>query len=381
MIPYFEEHFGNPSSAHAMGTRARDAVSRARSQVARLVGCTAAEVVFTSGGSESVCHALTGAVRRAAVDGRTPHVVTSCIEHPCVTETLRALQATGECTSTAVAVDAAGLVSVKDVVAALRNDTALVTIMHSNNEVGSLQPIAEICRAVREHYRSGDDEDLEAKRRPLIHCDASQSVGKVALSFLDLGVDLLSLAGHKMYAPKGCGALLVRAGIHLPRLIHGAPHEAGRRAGTENVPYCVALGAAAELAMAALPSAAASARAMRILLRDALARELAAVSIAFVENGPTAEDARLPNTLSISMKGVHADALLASVASTVAASAGAACHSGGGVSHVLRAMRVDPLFAAGTVRFSVGRTTTESEILDAAVAIAAAVRALPPASH
>jgi cysteine desulfurase len=345
MLPFLTTWFGNPSSSHAWGTRARAAVEEARGQVAALLGATPGEVVFTSGGTESNNTAVLAMAR--ALRGRGRHVVTTAIEHPAVLEPCAVLETEGF-RVTRLPVDGEGRVSPRDAAEALTDETVLVSVMHANNEVGTLQDVAEIAR-------------LAHARGALVHTDAAQSAGKVPVDVGALGVDLLSLAGHKLYAPKGVGALFVRSGIALPRYLHGASHEAGRRAGTENVAGIVGLGAACAIARERLAIDPPRLEALRERLFEGLAREAAPVR----RNSP--REGCLPNTLSVAFRGLEAPALLAEIGDRVAASPGAACHSSGVVlSSVLAAMRVPVEDAKGTVRFSVGRDTTEAGI-DAAV--------------
>jgi len=359
MLPYLREHFGNPSSSHGYGVQAKRAVERARRQVADLLGCSPDEVIFTSGGSESNNMAIKGIARANRARGN--HIVTSAVEHPAVVEVCRALEAEG-LRITFVPVDGDGLVGLSDLEEALTPATILVTVMHANNEVGTIQPIPEIARLARE-------------RGIPMHTDAAQSVGKVPVRVDDLGVDLLSLAGHKLYAPKGVGALYVRRGIRLEKLIHGADHEQNRRAGTENVPEIVALGMACEVAGRDLERNAEHMRAMRDRLAGGLERELGEIRM----NGHP--ERRLPNTLSVSFRMVEANTLLSEI-EEVAASAGAACHSDQvDVSPVLEAMGVPVEFAMGTVRFSTGRETREEDIDRAVEAVSSAVRRLRPSGE
>lgn len=352
MRPYLEEHFGNPSSGHWYGEQPRKAVAEARARVAELLRSAAEEVVFTSGGSESNNHALKGVALAARTRGN--HIVTSRIEHPAVTEVCRWLAARGF-DITWLAVDQCGLVSAADVAAAIRPETVLVTIMHANNEIGTVQPIAEIAHAVR-------------GKGVLMHTDAAQSAGKIPVDVEELGVDLLSLAGHKVYAPKGIGALYVRRGVRLEKLVDGAGQESGRRAGTENVIEIVGLGKACEIAYRDLARNAAHMREMRDRLEAGLR---ACVSDMRVNGHP---ERRLPNTLSASFRGVDAQTLLRATESRVAASAGAACHSGEvKISHVLEAMQVPLEWARGTLRFSTGRMSTHEDIEDAVDAVACAL--------
>ena len=352
MQPFVADLFGNPSSSHVHGVRTRQAVDRARGQVALLLGCDADEVVFTSGGTEANNWAIKGSAE--ALRERGDHVVTSAVEHPAVTEVCRFLETRGF-SVTYLPVDAAGRVAPGEVERAVGPRTILVTVMLANNEVGTLQPIAEIAR-------------IAAARGVRVHTDAAQAVGKVPVRVDDLGVDLLSVAGHKLYAPKGIGALYIRRGTELAKFMHGADHESDRRAGTENVLEIVGLGRAAELAAAEMEQRVEHARSMR----DRLHRALAEAHPDAVLNGHP--DERLPNTLSLSFPGIKANKLLDRL-DGVAASAGAACHSSVvTVSHVLEAMAVPQHVAMGTIRLSVGRETTEAHVDRAARRIVEVVR-------
>jgi len=331
--------FGNPSSEHWAGLPARRVVEKARAQVAALLRCSSDEVVFTSGGSESNNHALKGAF--FAQEGRRGHIITTQVEHPAVLNPCRFLEQLGA-TVTYLSVDRFGRVDPDDVRHALTPRTVLISVMHANNEVGTLQPISEIARIAREHGL-------------LFHTDAAQSVGKIPTPVDELGVDLLSLAGHKLYAPKGVGALYVRKGVRLEPLIHGAGHESGRRAGTENILLDVALGAACELAQSWV--GAESIRQLRDLFWQLLQ---ARFGERVVLNGHPTD--RLPNTLNVSFVGRIGSTILSSLES-VAASTGSACHSGSvELSPVLKAMNVSPEVGLGAVRFSLGRATTREEI-------------------
>lgn len=341
MAPFVHDVFGNPGSGHAFGRRAREGVDRAREQVAGLMGCTPAEVTFTSGGSEANNHALKGAAWSRRDRGR--HLVTTAVEHPATLAPLRWLEAEGW-ELTVVGVDGFGRVDADEFATALRDDTVIASVMHANNEVGTLQPVAEIAAACRE-------------RGVLLHVDAAQSVGKVPVLLDEMGADLVSVAGHKLYAPKGVGALVIRDGVELEPLVHGASQESGRRAGTENVILAVGLGAAAELAAADLASGHADElRAMRDQLQARLLEEAAPA----VAHGHP--ELRLPNTLSISFPGLVAGAVMDAVPG-VACSAGAACHDGRTKpSAVLDAMGVAPEVAVGTVRLSLGRFSHDDEL-------------------
>ena len=345
MLPYIHGLFGNPSSGHSFGLAAREGVDRARGQVASLLGCDADDLIFTSGGTEANNHAIKGVA--LACRARGNHIITSAVEHPAVTEVCHYLEGQGF-RVTYLPVDKHGMVEVSQVEEALTEETLLVTIMHANNEVGTIEPIAEIAQAA---HRCG----------ALVHADCAQSVGKIPVKVDDLGVDLLSIAGHKLYASKGIGALYIRPGVKLEKLMHGANHEQNRRAGTENVIEMAGLGMACELIELKLPAYAGHMRQMR----DRLEQGLQGLNCDVRINGHP--EKRLPNTTSVSFRSLEADRLLANLR-TVAASAGAACHSDQvEVSHVLAAMNVPLEYAMGTLRFSVGRYTTLEEI-DRAVA-------------
>lgn len=354
MEPFLRDYFGNPSSGHIWGRRARTAVDRARSQVARLCGADPSGVIFTSGGTEANNHALIGAARQVGGGG---HIVTSAVEHPAISEVCRHLESMG-IETTAVGVDAQGRVDPAAVAAALRPETFLVTVMLANNEVGTLQPLREIA-------------DLARRRGILTHSDCAQAAGKVAVGLTELGVDMISLAGHKLYGPKGVGALVLRDGVNPGNLMFGATHENGRRPGTENVLEIVGLGEACELAGADLAAEAEHLAHLRDRMQDAL---LDAQPGARINGHPTL---RLPNTLSISFPGRVAGEIMA-LLPDVAVSAGAACHSDGvHISHVLTAMGVPPDFALGTLRISLGRMTAPDEIITATDRINRAVDSAP----
>jgi cysteine desulfurase len=349
MQPFLSGCYGNPSSSHRLGREARQALGHARSQVASCLGCDPDEIVVTSGGSEANNTAIRGVV--AARGGG--HVVTSAVEHPAVLEVVLALECEGLIASTIVGVDRWGRVDPHEVVRALRSDTALVTIMLANNEVGTQQPVAELAAECRE-------------RGVLLHTDAAQAVGKVPVDVRRLGVDLLSVAGHKLYAPKGVGALYVRRGVAIEPLIRGASHEQGRRAGTESVLMAAGLGSACAIVRAELAGETERVRG----LRDRLDGRLRAGLPGLVVHGHP--EHRLPNTLSAALPGVHAHRLLERLGDRVAASPGSACHADKvQVSHVLAAMGVDAATALSTIRLSVGRFTTEAEVDRAATLILA----------
>ncbi len=355
------ELWGNPSSTHEYGRRAHEAVSRARAQVAELLGAQPDEIIFTGGGTEASNHALKGAVF-ARLQGffgrwvRGAHIITTAIEHPATLQPCEFLKRLG-CKVTVLPVDRSGIVDPAAVEKAFERGTTLVSVMHANNEVGTLQPVREIARIARD-------------RGVLVHTDAAQSLGKVAVDVNELGVDLLSVAGHKVYAPKGVGVLYVRRGVKLEPFLHGAGHETGRRAGTENVPYMVGLGQACAIARHGLPAATARLRQLRDRLWDRLR---AGLGDRLVLNGHP--ELRLPNTLNVNFVG-HVGAELLQQAPEIAASTGSACHEGHvSLSPVLCAMGVPPQVGKGAVRLSVGRFTTEEEVDRAAEAL---VRAASP---
>jgi cysteine desulfurase len=340
MQPFLSDHFGNPSSGHVYGVTTRKATDKAREQIAAMLHCTIDEIVFTSGGTESNNYAIRGAA--FANRDRGNHIITSSVEHPAVTEVCRHLEKRGF-KVTYLPVDEYGLLTVQQVEEAITPETILITIMHANNEVGTLMPIAQIAKVAHD-------------KNILVHSDCAQSIGKVPVTIDDLKVDLLSIAGHKLYAHKGIGALYIRKGVQLEKLIHGASHENNRRPGTENVLEIVGLGKACELIDDSTTEHQTQMRSLRDRLENGLKKQLQDIKI----NGHP--EKRLPNTCSISFRNLEANKILAEL-KTVAASAGAACHSDGvTVSSVLQAMNVPLEYAMGTIRFSVGRFTTEQEI-------------------
>jgi cysteine desulfurase len=355
MTPYLYEHFGNPSSSHPYGMATKRAIETARIQVATLLGCQPTEIVFTSGGTEGNNAAIKGVAWAGRDRGR--HVITSAIEHPAVMEVCRWLVSQGF-RLTILPVNADGLVNPADLEQAIDADTILVTVMHANNEVGTIQPIAELSA-------------ISHRQGVLVHTDAAQSVGKVPVNVGGLGVDLLTVAGHKLYAPKGIGALYIRNGVRLAKLLHGANHEADRRPGTENVLEIVGLGQACEIARRDLAGNMIHFKNIRDRLHEGLKRELGKEAVHL--NGHP--ERRLPNTVSLSFRGIKANSLLSNIGRQLAASAGAACHAEGSeISAVLKAMDVPLEWAVGTVRFSVGRDTTIREIDRAIHIVAEAVR-------
>lgn len=358
MEPFLREFFGNPSSSHFYGSQTRLAVETARKQVADLLGSFPHEIVFTSGGTESNNLAIIGAAHARHHLGN--HIITSSVEHPAVLEVCAYLEKEGFRISI-VPVDEFGMVDPAEVLRQIRPDTILISIMHANNEVGTIQPVDEIGRIANE-------------KGIWMHSDAAQSLGKIPVNVNDLNVDLLSVAGHKLYAPKGIGALYIRQGIRPDKIFHGADHEQNRRPGTENVLEIAGLGKACELAMQGLPGKAAHLKNMRDLLQELI---LGGYPDAVVHGHP---ERRLPNTLSISFPGIEANTLLGSVTG-VAASAGAACHADQvTVSGVLTAMQVPTDIAMGTIRLSTGRYSTENEIREAALLIIESALSLSPVS-
>jgi cysteine desulfurase len=339
MRPFLADHYGNPSSLHWAGAPARKAVEKARAQVAGILGCDPTEIVFTSGGSEANNHAIKGGY--FANRDRGDHIITTAVEHPATLAPCRFLETLGA-KATVLPVDRFGRVDPDDVRQAITPRTVLISVMHANNEVGTIEPIPEIGKIARE---AGIP----------FHTDAAQTVGKIPTRVDDLGVDLLSVAGHKVYAPKGVGALYIREGTRVASFVHGAGHESGRRAGTESALLAVGLGGACEWARD--PAGMEHVRDLRDRfftgLTDMLGHRLTL-------NGHPA--ARLPNTLNVNFVGLVGSEVLASLPG-VAASTGSACHAGSvTLSPVLSAMGVPPGEGMGAVRFSLGRTTTWEEL-------------------
>ena len=352
MRPYFNDLFGNPSSTHFYGTDARKAVEEARRQVAALVNCFPDEIIFTSGGTEANNLAIKGFCLENRNKGN--HIITTAIEHPAVTEVCRFLETEGF-TVTWLGVDKYGMADLSDVEKAITPKTILISVMHANNETGTIQPVEEIGR-------------IAGKKGIVFHSDAAQSAGKIAIDVRKTGTGLLSLAGHKFYAPKGVGALYIRRGIKLRKLMHGADHEQNLRAGTENVAQIAGLGKAAEIAKRDLEASSVHMLRMREKLWSLISPELPEVKL----NGHPA--LRLPNTLNISFPNLEANTLLDEMTG-LAASAGAACHGGQtDISPVIEAMDVSPEYAMGTIRFSTGKFTTEEEIEKAARIITDSVK-------
>ncbi len=339
MVPFLYGGFGNPSSTHELGVSAKNVVENARRQVAKLLSCTPEEIIFTSGGSESNNTVIKGVAFTYRNKGN--HIITSQVEHPSVINPCKFLESIGY-EVTYLPVDEYGMVNHLDVEKAINDKTILVTIMHSNNETGTLQPIEEISKVCK-------------MNNVLLHTDASQSLGKVPVEVESLGVDFLTVAGHKLYAPKGIGALYIRNGIKIEPLIHGAGHEGGKRAGTENIILDVALGKACEIAMEYLKNSETKNLAdyFHRKLKDKFGDKI------HLNGHP---EKRLPNTLNISFIGHSGHEILDSL-KEIAASTGSACHSGLiTISPVLKAMGVSEEIGRGAVRFSLGRYTTKEEI-------------------
>ncbi|WP_338872389.1 cysteine desulfurase family protein [Myxococcus stipitatus] len=346
MLPYLREHFGNPSSGHPYGRRALEALEAARAKVAALIGAKPSEVLFTSGGTEANNLAIRGTAEARA---ERRHLITSVIEHPATRLPCDALEWRGW-RVTWLPVDSQGRVRVEDAARALDSETALVSLMHSNNETGVLQPVAEVAALAR-------------RQGVTVHTDAAQSVGKVPVDVAVLGVDLLTLVGHKLRAPKGVGALYVRQGTPLRAVTLGGGQERGLRPGTQNVPHAVGLGVACELAGRRLARGIAD----QVALRERLWARLRVAIPGLALSGQDAE--RLPNTLHVRFPGVRGGAVLAATPE-IAASTGSACHEGGETaSPVLRVMGLGEQEALGSVRLSLGPDTSQDEVDRAADAL------------
>ena len=347
MTPFMEAHFGNPSSSHSLGIRAKGGVEDARAHVATLLGCAPREIIFTSGGTE--CNNM---VLKGLVDFRSPakfHMITSAIEHPAILNPALFLSELGA-RVTILPVDSKGLIDPDQVQKAILPHTGLITLMLANNETGALQPIREIADIARNHHIP-------------LHTDAAQAVGKISVQVKELGVDFLSVAGHKLYGPKGVGALYIRDGLSLTPLMHGAGQEDGRRAGTENTILTVGLGAACRVAQERLSHDQNEISGLRNQLQALLFDGIETL----VLNGP--EHQRLPNTLNISVPGLEGGRILSEIPNLMA-STGAACHDQSvTLSHVLSAMGVSPRVGMGALRFSLGRHNTPEEIEAAAQAV------------
>jgi cysteine desulfurase len=356
MLPYLQGRFGNPSSSHWYGVKEKQAVNLARENVAMLIGSHPSELIFTSGGTESVNWAIKGIAEAHKMRGR--HIVTSKVEHVVVLECCKYLERQHGFEITYVDVDEWGRVSVDAVRKALRPETILVSIMHANNETGSINPIGEISLIVK-------------SMGAFMHTDASQSVGKIPVDVNKLGVDLLTIAGHKLYAPAGIGALYIRTGTEVGKFMHGAGHEGGNRAGTENTMHMVALGTACKLCREIIEKGGGGPVEFLQETRDALHRKLLEAFPDIVLNGHPTD--RLPNTLNVSFPPscVSSFFLIKATGESVAFSAGSACHADDEchVSHVLAAMGADKARASRACRFSTGRFTTLQDVETAAAAI------------
>ncbi len=354
MRPYLDVYFGNPSSNHSYGMETKIAISKSRKQLAELVNCSPEEIIFTSGGTESNNYAIKGIAYANAHKGK--HIITSNIEHPAVTEVCKYLKSK-DFEITYLPVNEEGVVEVEDLKKAIRRDTILVSVMHANNETGAVQPIKALAEIAHQ-------QDI------IFHSDAAQSIGKIKVDVKDMQVDLLSIAGHKFYAPKGVGALYVKSGLHLEKLIHGADHERNQRAGTENVLQIVGLGKAAEIAKRDLEENNRFLQQMRDQLEQHLKAEFPDIKI------NAGESERLPNTSSISFPNIEANTLLDAMEG-IAASAGSACHADNvSVSQVLQAMQIPIKYAMGTIRFSVGRLNNLTQIEEASKEIIEKVKSL-----
>ncbi len=346
MLPYFTEHAGNASSIHGFGQETRTAVEQARGEVAALIGARPGEIVFTSGATEADNLAVLGVA--LAMEGRGRHIITSAIEHHAILESCRFLEERGYAI-TCLPVDRRGVVDPEEARRAIRPETVLISVMAANNEIGTLQPVAEIGRIARE-------------REILFHTDATQMVGALPVDVGALSVDLLSMSAHKRYGPKGTGALYVRAGVPLRRMQHGGSHERSRRGGTENVPGIVGLGAALRIAGEEMEGE----RRRLAAMRDRMIREALEIPGAHL-NGDA--DRRLPNNVNLSFAGADSQSLVIGLdLHGIAASSGSACTSGSlEPSHVLTALGLPPELAAGAVRLTLGHGTTDAEV-DAALA-------------
>jgi cysteine desulfurase len=359
MLPYLGEWYGNPSSVHRFGQRARQAVDEARGQIAALVRCSESELLFTGGGTEAINTAV-----RGLFVARSPRkrIVTTAVEHSATRELCAQLGREGA-EVVEIPVDVHGTLDLDALQSAITDDVALVTIMWANNETGVLFPVDRIAAMCKE-------------RKVPFHCDGTQAVGKIPVDVAGLGIDAMSFASHKFHGPKGAGALFARRGLRVRPLLIGGPQERGRRGGTENVPGIVGMGKAAELAASALPSMSRVSE-MRDRLESGILARIDSASV----NGRT--DARLPNTTNVGFARLEAEAILLLLSEQgICASAGAACSSGSlEPSHVLKAMRIDEKIAHGAVRFSLSRYTTNAEIdraLDVLPGVIAKLRAVLP---
>lgn len=343
MMTYYTEKYGNPSSIHSFGQEVRNAVEEARHQVAALIGAKPEEITFTSGGTEADNMAILGVADAYRKKGR--HIITSAVEHHAVLDTCEYLAKNGF-ELTILPVNEEGIVSVEDLAQAIRPDTILISIMHANNEVGAIQPIADIGKLAQEH-------------KVLFHVDAVQSLGKIPVHVKEMNVDLMTVSSHKIYGPKGVGALYIRKGIRLVPLFHGGGQEKKRRSGTENAPGIIGFGKACELAGRRMAAEAAELKILRDKLLQGILDKIDYVKV----NGPLG-DSRLPNNVNVSIRFVEGESLLLSLDMLgIAASSGSACTSGSlDPSHVLLAMGMPHEIAHGSLRFSLGRQNTEEDI-------------------
>ena len=343
MMTYYTEKYGNPSSVHSFGREARQALEEARRQVAELIGATPQEVTFTSGGTEADNLAILGTVEAMRKKGK--HLITSAIEHHAVLQTFEYLEKKGF-ELTIIPVDSEGIVSVEDVRKAIRPDTILISVMHANNEVGAIQPIAEIGKLAKEFGIT-------------FHVDAVQSLGKIPINVKDLNIDLMTVSSHKIYGPKGVGALYIRKGVRIVPLTHGGSQEKKRRSGTENTPGIIGFGKACELIGKRMVEEAKLQTKLRDKLMNGILERIEYVKV----NGPLGEK-RLPNNVNVSIRFVEGESLLLSLDMLgIAASSGSACTSGSlDPSHVLLAMGLVHEIAHGSLRFSLGHQNTEEEI-------------------
>lgn len=356
MLPFISNSFGNPSSSYSIGRKNKEAIMKARQQVAELINANPDEIIFTSGGTESNNHAIRGIAFATRDKGK--HIITSSIEHPAVTEVCKHLNSLGY-EITYLPVDTNGKINPKDVENAIRKDTILITIMHANNEVGTIQPIIEIGKIAQKHNVA-------------FHTDAAQSVGKIETDVKKLGVDLLTIAGHKLYAPKGIGALYVKQGTKIEKLMYGAGQEEGLRPGTENVPYIIALGKACEIAKRYFDKNVKIMVTTKERLLNGLTNKL---GDSIKVNGDPSNS--LPNTLSVAFYKAEAHTLASMISKDVFISTGSACHADSiEISSVLKAMNVELITAASTVRISTGKFTTMDEINQAVDIITHAVKNL-----
>lgn len=343
MKPFLTTHYGNPSSSHKMGARTKQAVENARLKISQLINCKPEELIFTSGGTESNNFAIKGTA--FALKDRGNHIITSNIEHPAVTEVCNYLEKNGF-QITYVPVDKYGVVSVDEIENAIKESTILISIMHANNEIGSIQPIQEIS-------------EIAKKNNIVFHTDAAQTIGKIEVDVNKLGIDLLSIAAHKFYGPKGVGALYIKEGTNVEKFMHGASHENNRRAGTENVAGIVGMGKAAEIANDDFETNSVHMRKMKNMLFINLVKELPSC---ILNSHP---DKCLPNTLNICFPHIDASLLLSNL-EHIAASTGSACHSGNPkLSNVLKAIKLPEQIVPGTIRFSTGKYLTKEDVLTA----------------